>query len=92
MHIARYQDVAASRSSKTLSSTMDTLINLRSEVRQWALETPLEDDLKGSEVTQEGSGELGYVQCRVSPGRFSKVVFQDRFVVSHQNRIESFYL
>ncbi len=33
---------------------MDTLINLRSEVRQWALDTPLEDDLRGSEVTQEG--------------------------------------
>ncbi|XP_022079702.1 probable cysteine--tRNA ligase, mitochondrial isoform X2 [Acanthaster planci] len=46
------KDVAASRSTKALSSTMDTLINLRSEVRKWALETPLEDDLKGSEVKQ----------------------------------------
>ncbi|XP_033631409.1 probable cysteine--tRNA ligase, mitochondrial [Asterias rubens] len=51
------KDVAASRSSKTLASTMDTLINLRSEVRQWALDTPLQDDLKGSGVTQEGQVE-----------------------------------
>ncbi|XP_038056184.1 probable cysteine--tRNA ligase, mitochondrial [Patiria miniata] len=50
-------DVAASRSTKALSSTMDTLINLRSEVRKWALDTPLEDDLKGSEVTQSGTAD-----------------------------------